>query len=386
MTSLIENSLIVQAETANSESRFRLLEVVREYALEKLEASGKAESIRKNHAAFFLKLAQDAEPQILGEQGTKWLALIEEEQNNFRAAFLWAAAADAPTAAHLAGALRDFWVLRNQLTEGREWFETALERAGDVPAEARFSLFVGLGQTARYQGDYTAAQKAYQEGLTAGKESNDLRQIAVANRGLAAVAKVQGDLTAARKFYEEALTVSRRIDEKFGIAVTLNALGDLTRFAGDYTAARPLFDESLTICRELGNKQGMGCTLNNLGAIAFALGDYQTARSRFAEGLGMAQESGEKITLSYSLDGFAALALKRGDAERASQLAGAAEYLRDALGYDTEPAERRFRDAYLAELKSVLNEEDFSKLVQQGSKMKIENAIAMAIRGEQQEL
>jgi len=382
LTSLVENNLVVQTETAKGESRFRLLEVVREYAQEILAASDEGELIRRNHAAFFLKLAQDAEPEILGGQGAKWLALIEEEHNNFRAAFFWAAAGDTETAVNLAGALRDFWVLRNQLTEGREWFETALERADGTPAAARFKLFSGLGQAARFQGDYAAAQKANQEGLTAGKESNDLRQIVVATRGLAAAAKGQGDFAAARKFYEEALAISRKIDEKFGIAVSLNALGDLARVKGDYAAARPLFEESLTICRELGNKQGVGCTLNNLGAIAFALGDYETARSRFAEGLKMAQELGEKITLSYSLDGFAALAVKRRDAERASQLAGAAEHLRESLGFDTEPAERLFRDTYLAELNSVLSEENFSKLFQQGSKMKIENAVAMAINGE----
>jgi tetratricopeptide (TPR) repeat protein len=148
----------------------------------------------------------------------------------------------------------------------------------------------------------------------------------------------------------------------------------------DYAAARSLFDESLTICRELGNKQGIGCTLNNLGAIAFALGDYETARSRFAEGLRMTQELGEQITLSYSLDGFAALAVKRRDAERASQLAGAAEHLRESLGFETEPAERRFRDAYLAELQSVIDEQTFLKFYKQGCKLKMEEAVALTLK------
>lgn len=380
LTSLVENSLVVQAETASGDARFRLLEVVGEYASEILQASGESEMIRKNHAAFFLKLAQTAEPEILGAQGAKWLALIEEEQNNLRAAFFGAVAGeDTTTAVNLAGALRDFWVLRNQLTEGRDWFETALEQADDAPAAARFKLFSGLGQAARFQGDYAAAQKAYQAGLTAGKESNDLRQIAVANRGLAAAAKGQGDFAAARKFYEEALAISREIDEKFGIAVSLNALGDLARVEDDYAAARPLFEESLTICRELGNKQGVGCTLNNLGAIAFAIGDYETARSHFAEGLRMARELEEKITLSYSLDGFAALAVKCRDAERASQLAGAAEHLRDSLGFDTETAERYFRNAYLAELHSLIDEETFSNAYERGRALPTETVVSLAL-------
>lgn len=379
ITSLVENSLLVQAETANDESRFRLLEIAREFALEKLEANGEAEAIRKKHAEFFLKLANKAEFQILSEEGEKWLDIIEEDYKNFRAAFFWAEAADALTAVGLAGSLRDFWFFRSQLTEGREWFERALKIGDDAPAALRFKLFSGLGQAAKHLGDYAASQKAFQSGLAVGKESKDFQQIAAANRGLAAVAKMQGDFAAAEKFYKEGLAHSRRVDEKFGIGVTLNALGDLARLKDDFKTARPLFDEALAICREIGVKQGIGCILNNLGAVAFALDDPETASANFAESLKMTQELGEHITFSYSLDGFAALAVKRGEAERAAQLAGAAGLLRESRGFETEPAERRFRDAYLSLIHAALDEESFSKAVNAGRKMKIEKVIETAL-------
>ncbi|MDQ4120164.1 MAG: tetratricopeptide repeat protein [Acidobacteriota bacterium] len=137
----------------------------------------------------------------------------------------------------------------------------------------------------------------------------------------------------------------------------VNALWDLARLKDDYSAARTLFEEALKICRELGNKQGVNCTLNNLGAVAFGQGDFEAACRYYSEALGAAKESREKATLSYSLDGFAALCGKRGKSEIAAQLAGAAEYLRESLGFEIEPAERRFRNAYLTKLRSMLGEE-----------------------------
>jgi predicted ATPase/DNA-binding winged helix-turn-helix (wHTH) protein len=379
LTTLVENSLVFQTDAGRGEARFRLLEVVREYALEQLEASGESDLLKKSHSAFFLKLAQDAEPQITSKEDAKWLRLIGEELNNLRAAFSWLIDNDTATAINLAGALRETWALRNQLSEGRKWFETALERAGDAPAAARFKLLNGLGQVTKFEGDYAASEKASREGLSAGREANDLRQIAIASRGLAAAVKGQGNFSAARKYYEEALAISREIGEKFGIAVSLNALGDLARIEGDFKAARPFFEESLAICRELGNKQGISCTLNNLGAVAFALDDYVAARLHFAEGLTTTQELGDKFTLSYSLDGFAALAVKSGDAEQAMQLAGAAEHLRESLGFDTEPAERRFREAYLAELSFAADQKSLTEAREQGRRLKIQKAVELAL-------
>lgn len=379
ITSLVENSLLVQTETANGESRFRLLEIAREFALEKLEVNGEAELIRKKHAEYFLKLARQAEFQILSEEGENWLDLIEEDYKNFRAAFFWSAANDALTAVSLAGSLRDFWFFRSQLTEGREWFETALKLADDAPAAIRFKLFSGFGQAAKHLGDFAASQEAFQSCLAVAKESDDWQQIADANRGLAAVTKMQGDFAAAKKFYEESLIFSRRANKKFGIGSALNSLGDLARFEDDFETARPLFYEALAICREIGVKQAIGCILNNLGAVAFALDDLETASAHFAESLKMTREFGEHITFSYSLDGFAALAVKRGEAERAARLAGAAEFLRESRGFEIEPADRRFRDAYLSQIRVALDEETFSKAFDEGRKLKMEKVIETAL-------
>ncbi|MGC2238170.1 MAG: protein kinase [Pyrinomonadaceae bacterium] len=379
IASLVDKSLLVQKELANGESRFRLLEVVREYALEILEANGEAESIRKNHAAFFLALAREAEPELIGEQTVQWLDRLEAEHDNLRAALFWSTENDTDTAVNLTASIRRFWILHNHLSEGRKWLESALNKSDGATADVRFKLLNGLGSAAGYQGDYETARKAHEKGLAVSTAANNLRQIALSNRGLGALAKQQGDIASARKFIEEALKISRELDDKFGTAVSLNNLGDLARMEADYASARPLLEESLAISRQSGNKEGVCGTSNNLAAVAFGEGDFNLARLYYAEALATGQELGDKVTISYSLDGFAAIAVERGDAKCAAQLAGAAEYLRESLGFDTEPAERRFREIYLIKLKSILDKENFSIFYEQGRALSLKKAVALAL-------
>jgi non-specific serine/threonine protein kinase len=378
--SLADKSLLAQKERADGSARFRMLEVVREYALDALTLSGESEAARRNHAAYFLALGEEAEPHLQAGQSSEWLDRLEEEHDNLRAAMHWALEQEVATAARLAGAIRTFWTVHGHLTEGSGRLRAALERAGrGVPLGVRFKLLNGLGPLARLQGDYETAREVYEAGLAEGRAANDLRQVALASWGLGAVAEQQGDITAARKYIEDGLAISRELDDKFGIAASLSFLGDLARTEGEPAAARPLFEESLALFRQLGNQRAVSNNLNNLGALACGAGDYQRARLRFAEALATAQKLGHKITISYSLDGFAALAAGRGEEERAARLAGAAERLRESIGSEMEPAERRFREAYLGGLRAALSDSAFRSAYEQGRKLKLEEAVAVAL-------
>ncbi|MCA1624635.1 MAG: protein kinase [Acidobacteria bacterium] len=384
ITSLVDKSLFVAKEQADGEMRFRMLEVVREYALETLEANGEAEAMRKSHAAYFLALAEEAEPHLQGAQPAKWLNCLEEEHDNLREALRWSLAYNAGTAARLAAAIRYFWVFQGYLTEGLKWSEEILKLGDGVPTAARWKILSMAGNMARYQGDYGTARRMYEEGLTQGRAADDLPQISLSCRGLGGLALEQGDYTAARRFSEEALSAAGESNDKYGIARSLNMLGDLARTVGDDERARPLYEEALTICRQLDNKYAIGNILTNLAAAEYGLGDYTAANSHLAEALTMSQELGgkilgNKIAISYILDGFAALTVQRGESEMAARLAGAAEHLRESINYNIEPAERRFRDTYLAELKTKMDEADFTNLYEQGHKMKLDEVIALAL-------
>lgn len=381
VTSLIDNSLLVQKELPDGETRFRMLEVVREYALDSLDSRGEAGEMCRRHAAFFLALGEKAEPHLKGAESVKWLDRLEEEHDNLRSALRWALENDSQTAARLAAAIRLFWFLHSHLTEGHDWLKAALESGGGESENAvvRFKLLNVLGTLARFQGDYETARSSYEEALTVGKAANDLQQIAEASGGLGLVIYQQGDSATARKFIEEGLEISRRLDDKFGIVAALNSLGDIARTEGDDAAALPLFEEALAISRQLGRKQFVSTILTNLAAVTHGKGDFVSARSHFAEALTLAQELGNRVAISYSLDGFAALAAESGEPELAAKLAGAAEQLRETVGFEIEPADSRFREIYLSKLRAALSESVFSAAYLQGQKLETEKAIALAL-------
>ena len=378
ITSLVDKSLLVSKSHANRELRFRMLGVIREYAGDFLETSGNAEEIRERHAIYFLALVE-ADLYLDSVKANQWIDRLKEERYNLRAALRWSLVKDPEIAARLAAGLGEFWILHGYLTEGREWLEEALRRANEVPASVRRKVLIAAGRMAQLQGDREKARNLYEEGLASARAAGDLHQLALASRGLGATAYLQGDFRAAREYVEEALLISRELNDSFAIAASVNRLGDLARMEENYATAQMLFDESIAIFRKLGNKNAVSNSLNNRGAVTFADGDYRTAHAYFVEALTTAQEFGGKIVISHSLDGFAALAVERGDSQLAARLAGAAEELRQVIGFKREPAETRFRDAYLTKLRQKMGEPTLLVAYEQGRKLKLDEASALAL-------
>ena len=378
VTSLLDKSLLIRVVGQGGERRFGMLEVVREYASEALRSAGEDETAMRAHAEYFVSLGERAEPFLQAAHSAEWLDRLEDEHDNLRAAMQWSLNNDPAIAVRIAAAVRNFWLLHSHLSEGYKWLKAALERGGDPPAALRFKLMNGLGLASRFRGDYDTARKAYLDGLAAGKEAGDKQGVALSSRGLGLVAMQQGDTAAAREFFESGLAISRELADKFGVAISLSFLGDLARTEKDFKRARPLFEESLTLFRELDNKSAVSDALNNLAAACFCDGDMMRSKKHFAEGANIAFDLGNKMTISYSLDGFAALAVENGDLKRAAQLCGAAEGLRDSIGYKIEPAEGVFRNAYLEKLRAQLGSAEFDKQFKKGHTALPEKAIALA--------
>ncbi len=378
VTSLLDKSLLIRVVGQGDERRFGMLEVVREYACEALRSAGEDEAAMRAHAEYFVSLGERAEPFLQAAQSAEWLDRLEDEHDNLRAAMQWSLHGDPAIAVRIAVSVRNFWLLHSHLSEGYKWLKAALEHGGDPPAALRFKLMNGLGLAARFRGDYETARKAYLDGLAAGKEAGDKQGVALSSRGLGLVAMQQGDTAAAREFFESGLAISRELEDKFGVAISLSFLGDLARTEKDFKRARPLFEESLALFRELDNKSAVSDALNNLAAACFGDGDLMRSKQHFAEAANFAFDLGNKMTISYSLDGFAALAVDNGDLKRAAQLCGAAEGLRDSIGYKIEPAEGVFRNAYLEKLRDRLGSVEFDKQFKKGHTALPEKAIALA--------
>ncbi len=298
MTSLVDKSLLRQGEQADGEPRLLMLETIREYALERLAESGEEEAMRRQHAAFFLAMAEEAYPKMRSAETTTWRKRLEVEYDNLRAALRWTLESmEAEMGLQLAGALFSFWRLRNHPREGRNWLEQVLAQPGaQARTAARAKALRGLGLLAFVQGDFPEAQRLLEESVSVGREMGAAgrRELAHALATLAHVSLLQGNLSAARELAEESMQLFQELGEAWGIALALHHLGKATVELGDPLAARSLLEESVALFRVAGDRQLLAQSLNALGLVALRQGDNGVARAQFEEALAVARETGDK--------------------------------------------------------------------------------------------
>jgi predicted ATPase/serine/threonine protein kinase len=377
ITSLVDKSLLVRPDGAYGEPRFRMLEVVREYGLERLRAAGEAEAVARRHSEVFLALAEAAEPEFAGARAAEWLSRLEESHDNLRAALAWLLDHDPDACVRLAAALRNLWSYHGHYTEGRRWLEAALERGSDAPSSSRMNALRGAANLAWQQGD-PAARGLFEECLRIAKAVGDSFQTAWSNYGIGKVAALGGDLQAARSHLTECLEIGRSLEDGTLKAQSLNSLGEVERQMGDLEAARACYGESLENCRGRGNVNGACVALLNLGAVAWEVGDVADAGACYREALSVARDLGHKAFVAGSLDGLGAVAATCGDWARAGRLAGAAGALLDTIGYELAPGDKAIRDRYLAEIRAALGENGLESALAEGRAMTMEEAAKLA--------
>ena len=280
LTALVDKSLVI-LETDGSGARYRLLETVRQYASERLRASGEFDVLCARHGAWCLALAEEAEPHLRGAEQEPWLARLEREHDNLRAAVTWKERwGNAESALRLGAALWRFWMVRGYWSEGRLRLETALAITphDDVDSRARGRALHGLGVISLFQSDYGAAQDALSRSLTISRVVGDRQGEGGNLLNLENIAYSQGDYNAARTDYEQALTVFQALGDRRGETRCFNNLGSVAYSQGDYQAARRDYEQALAICRALGDLEGEALDLNNLGNVACSQGDYAAAQ------------------------------------------------------------------------------------------------------------
>jgi tetratricopeptide (TPR) repeat protein len=378
VTSLVDKSLLTLRDQSNGEPRFRLLEVVREYALERLREGGGAGEAQARHAAYFHSLAEQAEPELVGPRQAGWFERLEDEHDNLRAALRWAADHEAELYMRLASSLWRFWWTRGHLTEGRGWLEQALAQAGP-PGSSPFrpKTLYAAASLVWPTGDSERARSLYEESLAAGRAAGDTRLVAQTLNGLGAVAANQGENAASRSYFEEMLGLSRTLGDKRLISVALNNLGTLAYHRDEFARARELYEQGLELDRQEGHQHGIIYKLCNLGEVTYQEGDFEASERYFRECLASAEELANKRIIAVCFEGFGALAVRSGDWERAARLAGAAASLRDSIGLH-EPDER-LHDLYVAEARSGLGEQDFARAESAGRELSLPDAIALAL-------
>jgi len=383
LAQLVFKSLVIMDEMAGS-GRYRFLETLAQYGRDRLLESGEADAVRNRHLVWFLQVAEQAEPELVGAQQTAWLARLEAEHDNLRAAMEWSLNGGDPEAGlRLASAVWRFWFIHGYLSEGRRWLEALLKRNDRFSATVRANALLAAGNLAVFgQSDYEGGRSYYEESLALWREVGDDRGVARLLNGLGMLAAGQGDHATARTLYEESLAIRRTLGDTWGVANSLHNLGRVLFRQGNYPTANALLKESLAMWRELGDRQNIAMALVNLGFVACSQEEYQSATAYVAESLTIRQELEDKRGIAYALEGFAWLAAARGSGARAARLFGAAEVLRDALGARLPPADRPYYDRMIGAARSAIGDDQFSVAWGEGRAMTLEQAVREAERNE----
>jgi predicted ATPase len=333
LDSLAQKSLLRTMDGVGGEPRFTMLETIREYGLERLDATGDADSTRRAHADHFLTLAETAEQYLTGSDQVIWLDRLGVEHNNLRAALGWLEhAGNQEARLRLAVALWLFWVIRGHLTEGRGQLERALVNAENLPMSLRVRALRHAGVLAQLQDDYERATALHEGVLSHARQLEDRVAIATSLTDLGIIARVQSDYGRAAELQEEALAVWRELSDEAGMTASLYELGCIALKRGDYVAATELLDQSLVLARTSGNASDPVPMILALGTLAFYQGDYGRAAALYEEGLTASRSVGDTRMIAHALGALGEAARHQGDLTRAEDLNQEALALHRGLG------------------------------------------------------
>jgi predicted ATPase/transcriptional regulator with XRE-family HTH domain len=379
----LQRASLLRLEDGDDEDpRFRMLDTVREYAQERLEASGETDSLQERHNSHYLALAEDASCRVFGPHMARALDELEREHANLAAALRsLTLKPDAVRALRLSAALWPYWYVRGHATEGRASLAAVLRLPGsDRVTTARAQALLGSGQLAVSQGDYAAARDRAADSVTVCRALGDDRGLAEALLVAGFAARLQEDHPADSRLLTEALAAARAADHPFMAAAALHHLGlmaaDVDR---DTDAAQRLLRESLETYRTLGLTRFSALLHLALGDLALSRGDLPQARSLLSDSLRLMTEVKERIGVQSALDSVARLALHEGEARQAVRLAGAAARLRTLHGTTEWPAVARRRGAWLALAQKTLSPALFTVAWEEGEAMTQDRAVAVAL-------
>jgi len=423
LSHLVDKSLVV-VDKPGSETRYRLLETIRQYAHKKLMETDEADRTRDRHLDYFLQWAEMAEPRLTSPEQLVWLSRFDAEHDNLRAALDWSQITEnrADSSLRLAAVVGIFWQLHGYHSEGRMRFSAVLtQTAAQHPTATRAKALHGASVLAFYQSDYAAVRALAEESLAIWRQQGLAGRLGAAHalEILAEAASETGDYSTAVPLYEEALALYREVGYLVGLGDTLKMLGwsamrtgnyeqaesrleealivcrqagDLHHFASalaglgelairrsQYARANGLLQESLSLTRRLGEKWGLAITLGSLGWVALRQRDWTAMRQRLRDSLDVRMESGDRGGMAWCLEKLAEAASLQGQLRQAARAYGAAAALRAPVKSVIDPADQPEYERNLAAMRTALGEEAFAAAWAEGSAMPLEQAVEYAL-------
>ena len=425
LTGLVNKSLVI-VEERESESRYRYLETIRQYAMEKLLEASEAMDARNRHLAYFWEYVRDTEEKLHSAQRLAWLNLLEFEHDNLRSALGWALENDPKSALQTVCALSHFWLSRSYLTEGCNWCQAATSRVEALPAredikQTRTDAYNALAMLSINRGDHHAGQMAAKQAVALARQSSDTLRLARALNYFGLSSAFSGEIPLAFDSLKESETLCRKFRYKEDLAWVLQSLayvtmevygkdaldqlqtyleeslaltqgsghpeasmrteGILSRlayFRGNFGDARKHADRMLDLHRELGDKLGITGHQSGMAHAVRQIGNFEEALALYRETIREWQEIGHRGAVAHQLECFAFIAKALEQPERAAKLLGAAEALREVSSSPMTPQERAEFEREVADLRAGMDEASFTSNWAQGRSMTMEQAVEMA--------
>ncbi|HEX7981375.1 MAG TPA: BTAD domain-containing putative transcriptional regulator, partial [Gemmatimonadaceae bacterium] len=357
VAALVDKSLVL-VDTSAGEARYRLLETVRQYAHERLVANGEEAIVRQRHAEYFLELAEDAYPRLIGgAQDLALLARLELEDGNLRAAAEWCEEDDARAghAMRFGSALYWLWYVRGHFSEGRQRLEHALGIDVEVPRIIRAKALSALGSVMLWQGDFAPAIRASEQAVAMLREEDDRFSLTNALMHLGAALDLSGDHASAGPILQESVFQCRVEGSSVLTCICLYWRGLSAQTRGEMTLARESFEEAVDIGRELCNSAGIAHPLYRLGWLECDAGNFDVAHGHFRESLPLLLEVNDRWGMVHVLDGLAFVSLGVGHPENAVGLLTAADVMRAQMGVSLPPEWRGNHERLLAQCRESLS-------------------------------
>jgi predicted ATPase/class 3 adenylate cyclase len=369
-------SLVAKSLLRQERGRLSMLEIVREYAGERLDATEDAPGVRRRHAEYFLSLAERAEPELRRPEQARWLDRLTAEYPNIRAALEWAATADPDVELRLAASLEYFWRVRGNASEGLALIEGALARGGDHPARLRAlsaaAILAGFSDRSR------RAIELAEDELALAQEVGDERLLAVALCDLGFTLGSM-DTRRARVLLEESRTRFAAVGDESGVARALNNLSMVAFVLGDLSASRRLADESLAVAQRADDARAVCAALLNAAQAAKHDKAPEDARALNREAVRRSWELGYGTVLAFALEELASLGGDVGSSD-AARLLGAADALRERIAsFRTVTLERELLARMVEDVRTALGPEQFAAAWAEGRELRLEDAVRLAL-------
>lgn len=377
LTRLVDKSLVAAEPAGHGRTRYRMLDTIREYALEKLQESDEAEA-RQLHAQYFLEWCTKVAAELRSADQLQWLERLDEERANIRLALGWSLVEHPDDALSLTVALGNYWHMRHQFAEGVAWLDQVL----DLPTSNEESRASALWARARINWRHGDRAGAWRDAAELDELSRRLglrvqRSGALTILGL--LSSFGGDWSGAERYHSEALRVAREQGDHYRIAACLNNLALGLSARDEHNAALAMLEQALDELRRAGNRFATGITLDSLARVNLRLGDHSSARRHYLEALAISAEFNDTVNIAVCMEGMALIALVEGSAARAIALMGAAEGLRMAAGDEPTPDWRLEVDAAMAAARAEIGPQAAEAARKQGGAMSIQEAVRYTI-------